>query len=51
MTRSLAGFALLVAACAEDRGLAVLHYDRDFEHIAEVTGQTAEWIVRPGSID
>jgi predicted nucleic acid-binding protein len=33
---------LLIAACAELVGLAVLHLDRDFELIADVTGQAAE---------
>ena len=33
---------LLVAAAAEERGLAVLHYDSDFDLIAEVTGQPTE---------
>ncbi len=30
---------LLVAACAENAGLTVLHYDADYERIAELTGQ------------
>jgi predicted nucleic acid-binding protein len=42
---------LLIAAVAEDRSLIVLHYDRDFDHIASVTRQPTEWVVRPGSID
>ena len=33
---------LIVAAIAEAVGLIVLHDDRDFELIAEVTGQTVE---------
>jgi hypothetical protein len=33
---------LLVAAAAERAGLTVLHVDRDFETIAEVTGQPVE---------
>jgi predicted nucleic acid-binding protein len=41
---------LLVAACAEVHGATVLHYDRDFHIIAEVTGQRALWGVPPGSI-
>ncbi|HEY8731697.1 MAG TPA: PIN domain nuclease [Candidatus Limnocylindria bacterium] len=41
---------LLIAAAAERAGLAVLHYDRDFDLIAEVTGQPAEWIVPAGSV-
>ena len=28
-----------IAACAERAGLAVLHYDADFDRIAELTGQ------------
>jgi hypothetical protein len=31
-------------------GATVLHYDRDFDVIAEVTGQRALWVVPPGSI-
>lgn len=41
---------LLVAACAERAGLAVLHYDGDFERIAELTGQATQWIVPRGSV-
>lgn len=33
---------LLVAAAAERAGLALLHVDKDFELIAEVTGQPVE---------
>jgi len=41
---------LLIAATAEIEGLAVLHYDADFDLIAEVTGQPSEWIVPRGTI-
>ncbi len=41
---------LLIAACAERAGLAVLHYDADFDRIAELTGQAAQWIVPRGSV-
>jgi predicted nucleic acid-binding protein len=41
---------LLVAACAERAGLAVLHYDADFERIAKITGQPVRWIVARGSV-
>lgn len=41
---------LLVAACAERGGLAVLHYDADFERIAKLTGQRVQWIVPRGSV-
>lgn len=33
---------LLIAALAEDVGLVVLHRDKDFELICEVTGQKME---------
>lgn len=41
---------LLIAAAAEAAGLVVLHYDHDFDLIAEVTGQQTEWIVPAGTI-
>jgi predicted nucleic acid-binding protein len=42
---------LLIAAAAEARGLTVLHYDADFDRIADVTGQPCQWVVLPGSVD
>jgi predicted nucleic acid-binding protein len=42
---------LLVAAAAEELGLAVLHYDADFEHISTATGQRCEWVVPSGTVD
>jgi len=33
---------LIIAAAAELAGLTVLHLDKDFELIAEITGQPAE---------
>jgi predicted nucleic acid-binding protein len=41
---------LLIAATAELEGLTVVHYDADFDTIAEVTGQAMEWVVPGGSI-
>jgi hypothetical protein len=41
---------LLVAAAGELAGLPVLHYDRDFELIAEVTGQPVRAIAPLGSL-
>lgn len=41
---------LLIAACAEQAGLSVLHYDADFDRIAELTGQRTQWIVPRGSV-
>lgn len=40
---------LQIAAVAEQYGATVLHYDHDFDDIAEVTGQAVEWIVPRGS--
>ncbi|MFV9673253.1 MAG: PIN domain nuclease [Acidimicrobiia bacterium] len=42
---------LIIAAAAEAGGATVLHYDRDFERIASVTGQPHEWVAAPGSVD
>jgi predicted nucleic acid-binding protein len=41
---------LLIAACAEQAGLTVLHYDADYERIAKLTGQAAQWVVPRGSV-
>ena len=41
---------LLVAACAENAGLTVLHYDADYERIAKLTGQAVQWVVPRGSV-
>lgn len=41
---------LLIAAAAEDLGVAVLHYDADFDAIAKITGQRSAWVAPPGSI-
>lgn len=42
---------LLTAAIAEHHSAVVLHYDSDFDHIAEVTGQQTRWVVRRASVD
>ena len=42
---------LLLAATAEIEGLTLWHYDADFDLIAEVTGQAAEWVVPRGTVD
>jgi predicted nucleic acid-binding protein len=41
---------LLIAAAAESAGIAVLHYDADFDVIAEITGQPTRWIAPRGSL-
>lgn len=40
---------LMIAATAEHHSATVLHYDHDFDLIAEVTGQPTQWIVERGS--
>ena len=42
---------LIIAAAAERAGLVILHYDRDFDRIADVTNQRAEWVVPSGTAD
>ncbi len=42
---------LLIAAVAHRHGLTLLHYDSDFDRIAELTGQRAEWVVPRGTAD
>lgn len=42
---------LLIAAVAQAVGLIVLHYDHDYDLIAEVTGQDTRWVVPAGTID
>lgn len=41
---------LIIAATAEQHGAVVLHYDGDYDRIAEVTGQATEWVVPRGSL-
>jgi predicted nucleic acid-binding protein len=41
---------LLIAAAAEAAGLPVLHYDEDFERIAEITGQEHRWLAPRGTL-
>jgi predicted nucleic acid-binding protein len=48
MIRSVGIPGLLVAAVAERHRVTVLHYDRDFEHVASITGQLVEWVVPRG---
>lgn len=41
---------LIIAAAAEASDLTVLHYDTDFERIAEVSGQPHDWVVPRGTV-
>jgi predicted nucleic acid-binding protein len=40
---------LMLAAVAHAHRAVVLHYDSDYERIAEVTGQPQEWILPRGT--
>jgi predicted nucleic acid-binding protein len=42
---------LIIAAIAQRHDLILIHYDSDFDRIAEVTGQRVEWVVPRGSAD
>jgi predicted nucleic acid-binding protein len=42
---------LLVAATAERFSLTVLHYDGDYDRVAEVTRQPVQCVVPPGTAD
>ncbi|HZD66708.1 MAG TPA: PIN domain-containing protein [Acidimicrobiales bacterium] len=41
---------LLIAAAAESVGVAVVHYDEDYDRIAAVTGQPTRWLAPRGSL-
>lgn len=41
---------LIISALAERSGLIVVHYDHDFDIVAEVTGQTMQWLAPAGSL-
>jgi predicted nucleic acid-binding protein len=48
--RSVTIADLLIAAAAEFKGVTVLHYDEDFDRIADITGQPTEWVAPRGSL-
>ena len=41
---------LLIAATAEASRVIVLHYDADFDAVAELTGQPTEWVTPRGTV-
>lgn len=41
---------LLIAACAQDAAIGVLHYDRHFDTLASVLDFESRWIAPPGSL-
>lgn len=52
LARAVGCTDLLIAAVAIEGGATVLHYERAFEHLAQVRpGFRQEWVVPPGSVD
>lgn len=47
--RSVPPADLLIAAAAENAGVELIHYDRDYECIATVSELDARWLVRDGT--
>jgi hypothetical protein len=41
---------LLLASAAEDAGVDLIHYDRDYERIAAVSGLRHQWLVADGTL-
>jgi predicted nucleic acid-binding protein len=41
---------LLIAAAAEAAGVAVVHYDEDYDRIAAITGQPTRWLAPRGTL-
>ncbi len=41
---------LLIAAVAERVGLTLLHYDADFDFVANITRQPMQWVVPRGTV-
>ena len=50
--RSASPIDLLIAACAHTHGAGVLHYDRDYDLLADITALTfaSEWLAPAGSL-
>jgi len=48
--RSVKHADLLIAAAAEAADVAVLHYDENYDRIAEITGQPTRWLAPRGSL-
>ncbi len=48
--RSVKPADLIIAACAEEAGWVLVHYDQDYDAIAAVTHQPTRWVSPRGSI-
>ncbi len=42
---------LLIAACAQAAGAGVIHYDRDFDRLAEVLEFHSQWLAPAGTLE
>lgn len=49
--RALSPVDLLIAATAQRHRVTVLHYDEDYDQIAEITGHPSRWVVDAGLAD
>ena len=41
---------LIIAATAEEYGATLLHYDADYDRIAQITQQPTEWVAAKGTL-
>lgn len=41
---------LLIAAAAEAAAVTLLHYDEDYDRVAQITGQPTRWLAPMGSL-
>ncbi len=48
--RSVKHTDLLIAAAAESHDLSLVHYDRDYEVIGRVTGQSMNWVAEQDTL-
>jgi predicted nucleic acid-binding protein len=49
-TRAVGLPDLLIAAVAERERVTILHYDGDYDLIAQITGQPTRWVVPRGTV-
>jgi predicted nucleic acid-binding protein len=42
---------VLMAACAQEAGAGVIHYDHDFDRLAKVLTFESQWLAPPGTLD
>lgn len=50
MQRGVPLVDLLIAAAAESSAMPLLHYDHDYDLVANVTGQPVRWLLPAGSL-